>query len=498
MELQQKSKLRNIAFTLLLASNGVIFGYSVGIFNPLGPPLFRYVYNLDPEKDKEQSNNYLGTVFMILSVGALVGTFFLGYFPDKIGRKPFIIAAEVVMIVTTPLYLFTNIYVLSVARFFTGFYITCTSISYKINTELLPNSVAGLGNMLSYVMLTTFVFVAYLTQIVFDEETLATNFRPILMWPSAICLVRLCLYPLLFKTDTPQYISMKATSPEDRTKKLTECFSHIYVQEDVPKAVANSIKLFEGCKRGGNIDIRKLLGREYRKRFWTGLILGAGQQVSGINFLIFFSTKLFDDISGNGKVMTLVVGGANILGGIFGLWAIGAFGRKFNLMLGILLQGVAMFGLWWGSETKSSVVLTISVVLYMFIFAVGFGGSLHAYLSETLPSLGFGLALGMQWLITALIGQFLPNLMASIGTISLIIIFGVFCLGLFFVLDYLIIETKGKDENTIVKELRERKYSFLDCLKKTKPASQNKYDAPGINLDTPNENVDDLKLPPMD
>lgn len=59
-------------------------------------------------------------------------------------------------------------------------------------------------------------------------------------------------------------------------------------------------------------------------------------QLSGISFLIFFSTKIFDDISGNGAFMTLVISISNIFGGVIGSYTIGKLGRKPNLIYGPL------------------------------------------------------------------------------------------------------------------------------------------------------------------
>ena len=102
-----------------------------------------------------------------------------------------------------------------------------------------------------------------------------------------------------------------------------------------------------------------------------------------------------------------------------------------------------MIGLWLGDRQSSSPILSVSVVIYVVVFAVGLGGSLNAYLSETLPPLGYGLSLSMQWIVTALVGQFLPNLMESFGPTTLMICFAVIGISLFFILDYLIIETKS-------------------------------------------------------
>ena len=98
----------------------------------------------------------------------------------------------------------------------------------------------------------------------------------------------------------------------------------------------------------------------------------------------------------------------------------------------------------------------------MLAFAIGLGGTETAYIGEILPPLGVGIALAVQWIVTALIGQFLPNLLSYFGPSSLILFFGVFCFVLFFTLDFLTIETKGKTEQMIVEEFQNSSYKPLN------------------------------------
>jgi hypothetical protein len=44
---------------------------------------------------------------------------------------------------------------------------------------------------------------------------------------------------------------------------------------------------------------------EYRKRFAAGVAVNVLQQLSGVNFFIFYSKNIFDEISGNGDMVNL-------------------------------------------------------------------------------------------------------------------------------------------------------------------------------------------------
>ena len=65
------------------------------------------------------------------------------------------------------------------------------------------------------------------------------------------------------------------------------------------------------------------------------------QQLSGINFLIFFSTKIFNKLSGNGSTVTLVIAVSNILGGVIGSYTVGSFGRKVNMTMGSIVSAIS-------------------------------------------------------------------------------------------------------------------------------------------------------------
>ena len=160
--------------------------------------------------------------------------------------------------------------------------------------------------------------------------------------------------------------------------------------------------------------------------------------------------------------MTIVVGLSNFIGSFIALYAISRFGRKFNIVWGVLLQAVGFLLLYIGYKQNEFWIQALSVVIYIVFFAIGLGGSLMAYLSEILPPVGISIALAVQWLVTALIGQFLLTFVSTFGAPTMILFFASACLFFFFSLDYLMIETKGKNEDTITRQFENRTYRFLD------------------------------------
>lgn len=168
----------------------------------------------------------------------------------------------------------------------------------------------------------------------------------------------------------------------------------IYVKEDVPLVAdqmiaANKKKLESGTAK---VRLRDLFGKRYRVGFLVAIVVCIIQQVSGVNFLIFYTKNFFDEVSNNGATMNLLLGVMNILGGFLGVPLIASFGRRFNLISSCMFMSVAMALLAWGVSTSSQYICMVAVMMYMLNFAYGLGGTLSVYIAEIVPPLGVGIA----------------------------------------------------------------------------------------------------------
>ena len=179
--------------------------------------------------------------------------------------------------------------------------------------------------------------------------------------------------------------------------------------------------------------------------------------MSGINFLIFYSSELFK-VLGKDKIMTIVIGLANFGGSFIATAVITRLGRKFNIVIGCLFQGIGMLLLFVGFQSDSFPILASACVIFVLSFAVGLGGSQMAYISEILPPQGVAISCAVQWIMTAIIAQSLLTLKNLFGATALILFFTASCFVCALSLDYLMIETKGKSSEVIAKQFQERRY----------------------------------------
>jgi hypothetical protein len=146
----------------------------------------------------------------------------------------------------------------------------------------------------------------------------------------------------------------------------------------------------------------------------------------------------------------------------------GSLGRKTCIVLALCGQSIAFSGLVIMDITKWYGLLYPTCFVYIMCFAMG--ASIAApWMVETIPSVGIGLALGLQSLITGLVGMFVPLMNDDwIGSTGTMIFFGTWCWIGIFAMDYVVIETKGKQTDEIEKEYMNFKYKLWSICPKRK------------------------------
>jgi hypothetical protein len=197
---------------------------------------------------------------------------------------------------------------------------------------------------------------------------------------------------------------------------------------------------------------------QYIRRLRAVLVYQFFRQFSGINYFLFYAIKIFDDIGQNGAVANLVVALGYVFGTILCIWFVGALGRKTSIVGGIMTQSVALAGLIVMELTESYGLLYPTCVLYVLGFGAmaGVGGP---WMVETIPSVGIGMGLGVQWFCTGLIGLITPLMTEKWpGPTGTMMFFTIWAIVGIFALDYVIIETKGKQTDEIEQDYVNFKY----------------------------------------
>ena len=281
--------------------------------------------------------------------------------------------------------------------------------------EIFPEDISSIGGIFIYAGIAISLLVGSCQQFILGSDFMAEYWRVFLLWPTIISIARIILIMALIKTDTPKFYLMNKYEFMDKKReqlalkyRLETCLSYLYEESEVGDKADTLIA--DNLIQKKQTTFLELFSKKYLYRTVVGSFLNAAQQFSGINFLIFFSTDLFNNLSGNGDLITLVIGFSNFFGCFFAIYAVEKFGKKFNFITGIILQFIAFCCLTWGVMNKGSLIPTISIVVYMLGYSMGLGATLVPYCAEILPPVGAGFVNAVQWVSAAIIGKMVPIL----------------------------------------------------------------------------------------
>jgi SP family xylose:H+ symportor-like MFS transporter len=149
----------------------------------------------------------------------------------------------------------------------------------------------------------------------------------------------------------------------------------------------------------------------------TGILLAAFQQFIGINVVLYYAPKIFQntgtklDIS---LLQTILVGAVNLLFTVIAIFTVDKLGRKPLLIAGGLIMGIAMaaIGFTFYGE-RMGIAALIFILLYIAGFAMSWGPVMWVLLSEIFPNSirsAMSLATATVWIADLIISWTFPVL----------------------------------------------------------------------------------------
>lgn len=149
----------------------------------------------------------------------------------------------------------------------------------------------------------------------------------------------------------------------------------------------------------------------------TGILLAAFQQLIGINVVLYYAPKIFQntgtklDIS---LLQTILVGAVNLLFTVIAIFTVDKLGRKPLLISGGLIMGIAMaaIGFTFYSD-RMGIEALVFILLYIAGFAMSWGPVMWVLLSEIFPNSirsAMSLATATVWITDLIISWSFPVL----------------------------------------------------------------------------------------
>jgi sugar porter (SP) family MFS transporter len=205
----------------------------------------------------------------------------------------------------------------------------------------------------------------------------------------------------------------------------------------------------------------RLFSGAYTRPILLAFLIAFFNQLSGINFIIYFSPRVFGlaglDASAS-LLSTTGIGIVNLVFTIVGMLLIDRLGRKTLMLIGSVGYIVSLGAVAWAFYSGASGML---VVYFVFLFiashAVGQGAVIWVFIAEIFPNnvraRGQSLGCGAHWVFAAMITLLMPYVLSIFEGHDIFAFFAfMMALQLLFVI-FLMPETKGRSLESLAESL---------------------------------------------
>lgn len=430
-----------VLVTVVTALGGFLFGYDTAVINGANQYLKAH-FSLTPAQE--------GLAGASAILGCIPGAMFAGFFSDRFGRRKVLFASAVLFATSALLSAVPRTFFeFLAARWIGGLGIGASSMVCPIYiAELAPAEKRGrLGSLFQMgIVIGIFVtlFINAQIQGLGDEAwNGASGWRWMLGSEAAPALL---LILLLFRApESPRWL-LQAGRDDEACRILTEIAGEEHAASEAA-AVREALKLEEG-------GFRELIGPLARRPLFLAVVLMAVSQFSGINAIMYYSTKIFTTAGAGVEdafTASVVIGIVNVLFTFVALALVDRAGRRPLLLFGLAVQVVALGATGWMFHMgQGGMALLGTILLFIAAFAMALGPIPWIICSEIFPTRIRGRAMSLAtftiWTSCYIVAQTFPMLNDSpaVGPAKTFWIYGTCSfLGFLFVWAF-VPETKGK------------------------------------------------------
>ncbi|KAH9894601.1 general substrate transporter [Xylariomycetidae sp. FL2044] len=462
---------------LFVATGGLLFGYDTGTINGIiAMTSFKNQFStggLDDAQRPVLEPAEISIVVAILSAGTVAGALIAAPFGDWIGRRLSIIASIGVFCFGVIFQVCADAIPMLVAgRFFAGVGVGSVSVLVPLyQSEMAPKWIRGTLVCAYQLSITCGLLAASIINLITSDMKGAAAYRiPMalqLIWALVLCL------GLLILPETPRYLIKRGDKHAaglalSRLRRLD--ITHPALVEELSEIEANH----EYELALGSASYRDIFtgSPHLGRRLLTGCGLQMLQQLTGINFIMYYGTTFFSSASVSDPfTISLIMNVINVVSTIPGLFVVETWGRRKLLIVGstgmaIFQLVLAIFSTVAGSSLDglSAKLIIVFVSLFVFFYAASWGPVAWVVTSEIYPlkvrAKSMSVSTAANWLLNFGIAYGTPYMVqdgkgyASMGT-KVFYVWGAFCiLGAIFV--YCMIYETSKISLEQIDEMYER------------------------------------------
>ena len=429
---QGGSRAYLISIVMVAVLGGLLFGYDTAVISGAEKGLQAFFKGA---KDFEYNDFLHGFTSSSALIGCIIGSGLSGLFASRFGRKRSLIFAGICFFLSawgsmTPETFgllpygkptWTLLVVFNLYRVLGGIGVGMASaICPMYIGEVAPSRIRGMlvswnqfaiifGQLVVYFV--NFLILGSHANPVYDaagaianmadaEWTITTGWRYMFgseMVPAGLFALLICFVP-----ETPRYLVMVG-----QDQKALSILSHINGSSEA-QTILNDIKATITTKT------ERLLTYGWMCIF-VGIMLSVFQQIVGINAVLYYAPRIFQDMGMQSPmVQTVIMGIVNISFTLVAVFTVEKVGRKPLLIWGSIGMAIGAFGvaLTFGNASLS-IVTMLSIMVYSASFMFSWGPICWVLIAELFPNTIRGaavaIAVAFQWIFNFLVSStFVP------------------------------------------------------------------------------------------
>ncbi|XP_070766900.1 solute carrier family 2, facilitated glucose transporter member 1a [Enoplosus armatus] len=399
----------------------------------------------------------------IFSVGGMLGSFSVGLFVNRYGRKNSMLMANVLAFIAAAFMGFSKLAasfeMLIIGRFIVGLYSGLSTGFVPIYVEeISPTSLRGALGTLHQLG----VVIGILMAQIFGIESLLGNAS---MWPLLLgftllpAVLQCALLPLC--PESPRYLLINCNEESKACSILMKLRGTDEVSEDMQEMKEESQQMMREKK----VTILELFrSPNYRQPIFVAIMLHLSQQLSGINAVFYYSTGIFERAGVSQPVYaTIGAGVVNTAFTVVSLFVVERMGRRPLQLIGLMGMAVSAVFLTVAMALLDqlrwmSYISIVAIFSFVAFFEIG-PGPIPWFIVAELFSQGprpaaIAVAGFCNWSANFLVGMCFQYVEQLCGP-YVFIIFTVLLLGFFIFTYFKVPETKGRSFDEIAAGFRQ-------------------------------------------
>lgn len=484
------SKVYLFSIVAVAVLGGLLFGYDTAVISGAEKGLQAFFLGA---KDFIYTDTIHGITSSSALLGCIIGSALSGYLASKLGRKPSLIFAGILFLVSAlgsyyPEFFFFAygkpslelLLAFNVYRIIGGVGVGLASaICPMYIAEIAPSNLRGtlvswnqfaiiFGQLVVYFV--NFLILGEHTNPIIekvgealyavnpssDPWTIQTGWR--YMFGSEAIVAAVFTVLVCFVPESPRYLALIG-----KDNKALAILTHINGKE-------RAMKTLDAIKATVEVKSEKLFSFGIMVIF-VGVMLSVFQQAVGINAVLYYAPRIFDSMGmGNPMVQTVIMGIVNIAFTLVAVFTVEKLGRKPLLIWGSLGMAVGAAGVAISNITvMSPIVPVISIMVYSASFMFSWGPICWVLISEIFPntirSAAVAIAVAFQWIFNFIVSStFVPMYNMSLGDMGdkfghmfAYGLYGIICVVAALFVWKLVPETKGKTLEDMTKLWKNRR-----------------------------------------